>query len=186
MDHRAAKEEPMKLSENVENIEFREKSSNPADFIFELSDSSGQKHIKKNFNSSAAEALRRQQVARLEANIVLLRKKQEEFNRKMEDYIQNIRTLIGCLHRAMASERRQTSEKYAQPQREGTQVRCLTCGQEKLFKDFMVLLARDSTKTNDQTTELIVNDGGKIKKGFFQCPQCGNKNLLIRKINIFP
>ena len=122
-------------------------------------------------------ALKQSQVARLETNVVFLRKKQEEFNRKVEEYVQSIRALILSLKNGAGAEARGAGTGPA-----GTEVRCLTCGAAKVFGEILVVQARDSLTCLSRPTELIVDDAGQIKKGSFRCPRCGNGNLLIREV----
>ena len=161
-------------------IYFEEVQASPADLIHELADPEIGGAI--SLPPTAAVALRRQQVARLEDNIVLLRRKQEEFNRKMEEYIQNIRALIGSLERAISSDGKAPAGKTGGKHRESTQVRCLGCGEEKVFDRLRVIAARESSESITHPTVLIIEDAGRIKKGTFACPKCGNENLLIRKL----
>jgi len=164
----------------TDGIYFDEVEANPADLIHELADPEIGKAIP--LPRTAATALRRQQVARLEDNIVLLRRKQEEFNRKMEEYIQNIRALIGSLERSLSSDERTPAAPTAPAG--STQVRCLSCGVEKVFGGLRVIAAKESTESITGPTTLIVEEAGRIKKGTFACPRCGNENLLIRKLGI--
>jgi hypothetical protein len=161
----------------IKGIFFSEISANPSEFLGEVWD--GELHKGAPLPASVSSALRREQVARLTNNIGLLRKKQEEFNRKIEQYIQNLRALIGTLERSMTPEERDPAS-AAEP-RGGTEVRCLTCGEEKLFRDLRVIAGRESEESFTNPTQVIVEDGGKIKKGTFACPRCGNGNLLIRR-----
>jgi hypothetical protein len=161
-------------------IYFEEVQANPADLIHDLADPEIGKMVPIPF--TAAIALRRQQVARLEDNIVLLRRKQEEFNRRMEEYVQNIRALIGSIERSIAADERSPAPEGRPAGASCTQVRCLGCGEEKVFDHLRVIAARESSESITQPTVLIVEDDGKIKKGTFACPKCGNENLLIRKL----
>jgi hypothetical protein len=163
----------------TKDIIFEELETTPADIMNEIAGAGMDRQVP--IDRGASRELRRRQVARLEDNIVLLRRKQEEFNRKMEEYIQNIRALIGSLERSLAAEA-QAGPEPPRPTAGSTQVRCLSCGQEKVFEDFRVIAARDSEESIDRPTVLIVEESGKIKKGTFSCPQCGNENLLIRKL----
>jgi len=165
---------------STKGIIFEEIQANPTDLLQDLADPELRKCLQ--FPASAARALRKQQVSRLEENILLLRRKQEEFNRKMEEYIQNIRSLIGSLERSIALQEREGKDTLSRPIQEGTQVRCLSCGEEKTFGELRVLVARDSAESFSHPTEVIVEQDGRIKKGTFTCPQCGNENLLIRKV----
>jgi hypothetical protein len=163
----------------TKDIIFEELETTPTDILNEIAETGMEKQAQ--IDPEASRELRRRQVARLEDNIVLLRRKQEEFNRKMEEYIQNIRALIGSLERNLAAEAR-VGPAPVRMTVGSTQVRCLSCGQEKVFEDFRVIAARDSEESLDRPTVLIVEESGKIKKGIFSCPQCGNENLLIRKL----
>ena len=162
----------------AKGIFFSEISADPSEFLGELGDA--QLHKGAPLPPAVSAALRRQQVLRLENNIGLLRKKQEDFNRKMEEYIQNLRALIGTLERSMTIEEREPAP-AARP-RGGTEVRCLTCGEQKLFRNLRVIAGRESEESLATPTQVIVEDAGRIKKGTFSCPCCGNGNLLIRQI----
>ncbi len=162
-------------------IFFEETSSNPAEFISELGDS--RLYRSKSVSAQTTRILRRQQVGRLEANIDFLRQKQNEFNRKMEEYIESIRSLIRSLEQSVAGETTPLDARPIAAPAFGTQVKCLLCGREAVFRDIQVIVARDSMDSIQAPTELIVERGGLIKKGSFRCPECGNENLSIREMN---
>ncbi len=167
--------------ETPKAIFFEETSSNPAEFINEIGDSDH--YRSKSISPQATKILRRQQVGRLEANIGFLRQKQEEFNRKMEEYIESIRSLIKNLEQSVAGDATPVEAPVPAPAAAGTQVSCLSCGREAVFRDIQVIVARDSTESINAPTELIVEREGLIKKGTFRCSDCGNENLTIRELS---
>jgi predicted RNA-binding Zn-ribbon protein involved in translation (DUF1610 family) len=172
-----------------QGIFFRESSASPAQLLAEVGDPSLRRV--EPLPPATVRLLRKRQMDRLEENIRFLRKKQEELNRKMDDYVRNLETLIGGLGRAVggadpAEPKAKPSAKASPPpaaSQGGTQVRCMTCGEEKLFQDLRVIVARPITGPQADPPELIVVDAtGDLKKGVFSCPACGDRNLLIRKL----
>jgi hypothetical protein len=165
------------------SIRFEETSTNTSEILHEMSLPS----LKRNFSLPAQTAmdLRRYQIVRLEENIQVLRQKQEEFHRKMEDYIASIRNLINNLRRGLDSPA--GSEAPAPAPRidaaAGTHVRCIGCGDEKDFPDVEVLYAKEPEDFLAQPTEVIVQQRGQLKKGIFRCPSCGDCNITIRPKN---
>jgi len=170
--YRTGKTEMRCMDDDAGGIFFEELSSSPAEFLSELSRPGNSTRI----SPAAAAALRDHQVSRLEANIGILRKKQEEFNRKLEEYVQGVRALIQSLNSPLEREG-ETPEGI----RGGTQVSCLGCGAVKVFKDIRLITGQDSPDSIPRPTELIVDRGGTIKKGIFHCPTCGHQHLLIRE-----
>ena len=128
-----------------------------------------------------AHVLKRQQIDKLQANIQVLRRKQEEFTRRMDDYIQNIHGLIRALEGSMREEA--NSAAFRESVTGGTQVRCVGCGSEKKFDSVLILSARDSADAIHHPTEVVVDDNGTLRKGTFRCPSCGNQQLLIRDLS---
>jgi hypothetical protein len=159
-------------------IRFEEARLDPAAIARELADLRERKEAP--LPGAAARTLRRQQMGRLETNIRLLRKKQEEFNRKMEEYIQNIRALIGSLEREEAAEDGAGPAGETPEPSAGTHVRCLGCGEEKMF-DGVRVISPGSRSSLDRAADFVVDDGGTIRKGRFSCARCGSGNLVIRR-----
>ena len=159
---------------NSASIRFEEISANTSELLQEMT-LPGLKRSGRLPAHTAAE-LRKHQIARLEENIQILRKKQAEFHRKMEDYIGSIRNLIDNLRRGPASpESAGAPENFM-----GTLVRCVGCGAEKEFPDVEVLFAKEPEDFLTQPTEVIVQQQGQLKKGIFKCPNCGDCNITIR------
>ena len=106
-----------------ESIFFQESSSDSAEFLHELSDPNLLRP--PSFSPAAAIQLRKEQVRKLQENIRVLRKKQAEFNDKMEDYIANLNRLIESLERSITTD---LSRVPADGAHSGaTHVRCLKC-----------------------------------------------------------
>jgi len=160
-------------------IVFHEISSNPDDFLSDLVDADLRKA--RNLSPAAVCALRRHQVARLEGNVAFLQKKQEEFNRRMEEYIQSIRALIGSVERSLDAEGIH-GRRPAAKARGGTRAHCVSCGAATVFRDLHVIAGRDSLESLGEPAGLIVDDAGALKKGSFSCPRCGSGSILIRDL----
>lgn len=131
--------------------------------------------------------LRKMQIKRLEENIGVLRKKQEEFHRRMENYVSSLKNLIDSLQQGLTRDLREHKEQpdrneasKAGVQLHGTVVRCVGCGAEKKFPDVNVLVALEPDEFLTRPTEVIVQDEGQLKKGYFKCPRCGECNLTIK------
>ncbi|MBI4583655.1 MAG: hypothetical protein HY717_06505 [Planctomycetes bacterium] len=165
------------------SIRFEEISTNTNEILHQMS----LPGLKKNFHlpPQTAMDLRRHQIARLEENIQVLRQKQAEFHRKMEDYIASLRNLINNLRRGLDNP---ASQKAPAPApgigaAVGTYVRCVGCGAEKDFPDVNVLYAKEPEDFLAHPTEVIVQHQGQLKKGIFRCPNCGDCNITIRPKN---
>ena len=158
-------------------IQFREIEIDSTNLLREI----GTPGLKKNFKlpPQVAQELRRQQIHRLEENITLLRKKQEEFHHKMEDYVSSLRGLIKNLQQGAPT--RTVSDKALEAKvSAGTYVRCVGCGTEHVFSNLDVLFAHEPEDMFTKPIEVIVQQEGKLKKGTFRCPRCGDCNLSIR------
>ncbi len=156
-------------------IRFEERQVDMGDLLREI----GTPGMKKSFKLPAhvATELRRHQITRLEENIAILRKKQEEFHSKMEDYIKSLRRLIANLEKGLESAEPEPAPKETSS---GTHVRCIGCGSEQVFDDIDVLFAREPEDMFAGPTEVIVRRGGGLRKGSFRCPRCGDCNLSIK------
>jgi hypothetical protein len=157
-----------------EFILFRETNSDPGEFIHELNDPDLLRM--RSLSPPASVQLRREQVARLERNIELLRAKQVEFNRKMDEYIVNLARLIESLEKGIAADE---SRCPGEPHR-GTHVRCLRCQAQRTFRRLEIIVARESDDSLTSPTECYVSEMGKLKKGVFYCLSCGSEALVIR------
>lgn len=137
--------------------------------------------LKKNFRlpPEIAVELRRQQILRLEENIAMLRRKQEEFHRKMEDYVESLRGLIRNLQSGVDHESPKAARSGDRPMG-GALVRCVGCGCERSFPDVDILFAREPEDLFTGPIEVIVQQDGRLKKGVFRCPKCGDCNLTIK------
>ena len=124
--------------------------------------------------------LRRQQVARLQENISILAAKRREFNRRMEDYIQNLTSLIRSIEKGISAETERLHGITETRTCEATRVRCLGCESETIFKGLQVIFARESDESITVPTEVYVLDGNALKKGHFSCMSCGPDSLVIR------
>ena len=157
----------------ADGIFFEELNSNPAEFLFEFF-RPGAASMPP-ISPAAAASLRNLQVSRLEANIGLLRRKQEEFNRKIDEYVQGLRGLI----QSLADPAEPGSDP---PQRGGgTQVACLGCGSVRLFSDIQVISRHEPAPSTPGPIGLMVEQCGCLKKGTFRCPTCGDQHLSVRE-----
>jgi hypothetical protein len=134
-------------------------------------------------SQKAVQSVKRHQVERLKINIGFLRRKQERFNRKLEEYIQGIRALILALEESLVAG--EGADRAAPPEerRAGTRVCCLGCGEERLFAGLKVLHQRDSAGAVGGTGTVIVEERGAIKKGRFRCLACREESLSIRSLD---
>ena len=142
--------------------------------------------LKRNVHlpQDVAKKLRKQQITRLEENIAVLRKKQEEFHQKMEDYIASLGGLINNLRQGLKNKDEKPSDDSSNPRkRGGTYVRCVGCGAEQDFPAVDILFAREPEDMFSKPIEVIVQEDGKLKKGVFRCPRCGNCNLSPRPLS---
>jgi capsule polysaccharide export protein KpsE/RkpR len=162
-----------------QTIKFQESSTSAKDFVHELNDPEMLRN--RRIPPRASIELRRQQVARLRDNITVLVSKREEFNRKMEDYIQNLRSLIRSIEKGIAAELKKLPGEGAGAA-QGTLVRCLGCESEEVFQRLQVIFARESSESFTVPTEVYVLDGDVLKKGHFACALCGTDGLVIRAV----
>jgi hypothetical protein len=163
-----------------ESIEFRELGVPSTDFLHELQDPAILKT--KPLPPKATAELRRRQVERLRANIFALNGKRDEFNRKIAEYVENLKALIRSIERAIQSQAPQSDAAGAEGETPATLVRCLGCDTHKVFRDIQVVFARESLDAMDRPTEVYVLEGSTLKKGQFHCAACGTENLLIRNV----
>lgn len=161
-------------------IQFQEISVRATDFFHELSDPALLRGGE--MPPRATVELRKQQIARLRENILLLTAKREEFNRKLDEYIENLKSLIRSLERSISRELRRSSQDSDPSTAHATLVRCLSCDHERVFKHMQVIFARESDESISLPTEVYVLDGTALKKGLFRCDSCGAGNLVIRAL----
>ena len=161
-------------------IEFQETSASATDFLHELNDPSLLKSC--TLPARATLELRRQQVTRLEENIRLLTVKREEFNRRMDDYIENLKALIRGIQRRIESEVQKSRNRPSAQEDHATVVRCLGCDSQRIFKAMQIIFARESEESISLPTQVYVLDGPTLKKGHFQCVSCGASSLVIRTL----
>jgi len=161
-------------------IEFQETAVSATDFLHELNDP----NLLRNCTvpPRVAVELRKQQVHRLRENISVLTAKRDEFIRKMENYIENLRALIRSIERNLEVEIQSESDHDAQVDSQTTLVRCMSCDAQALFKELRIIFARESEESLSRPTEVYVLDGSALKKGFFCCRSCGAENLVIRTV----
>ena len=164
-------------------IFFQEISDQGTDFLQELNDPALMRADRIPLEVSIQ--LRDNQIRKLEGNIETLRSKQSEFNRKMEEYITNLRRLIESLERANGIDSENASDSspdVAPPsqQTNGIHVSCLKCEDQKTFPDLRIIFARESEESILTPTECYVAESGEIKKGVFFCSDCGGEMLTIR------
>ena len=158
-------------------IEFQETAVSATDFLHEL-------HDPGLLRSGAlpphvAAELRRQQVQRLRENISLLVAKRDEFNRKMETYIENLRALIRSIEKSISVG---LDVKDDEGGLKATLVRCMSCDTQRTFQELRIIFARESDESLARPTVLYVIEGSALKKGHFRCNSCGAENLVIRTV----
>jgi hypothetical protein len=158
------------------SIQFKEVSSRAADFLHELNDPEILRNRK--IPPAASIELRKEQVARLRENIGVLEAKRDEFNRKMEEYIQNLASLVRGIEKGIAAESNKLESGAAVGQ--DTLVRCLGCESEAIFRGLQIIFARESNESFTLPTEVYVLEGARLKKGHFSCSACGSERLVIR------
>lgn len=161
-----------------ETIRFQETSATATDFLHELNDPALLKA--REMPAQAVVALRRKQIHRLRENIVLLTAKREEFNRKLDDYIENLRNLIRAIENGIRDELEMAARSAAEGEPKATVVRCLSCDAQRVFKDIQVLYAKESDDSLEEPTAVYVLEGTTLKKGHFVCDSCGEGHLVIR------
>jgi hypothetical protein len=160
-------------------IHFQEVQSDASDLMQELGSPDARRNVRVPF--PVAVELRRNQIRRLQENISILRRKREEFNRRMEDYIDSLEHLIANLRRGVETqEQHDAVAPHEGDEIGGTVVRCVGCGGEKEFPNVNVLIAVEPDNYLAQPTEVIIECSGELKKGYFKCPKCGEFNLTIR------
>lgn len=159
-------------------IRFQETSATATDFLHELNDPALLKT--REMPPQAAVALRRKQIHRLRENIVLLTAKREEFNRKLDDYIENLRNLIRTIESGLREELEKAARSAAEGEAKATVVRCLSCDAQRVFKDIQVLYAKECDDSLEAPTAVYVLEGTTFKKGHFVCDSCGDGHLVIR------
>lgn len=161
-------------------IQFQEISVRATEFFHELSDPgllrSGE------MPPRATLEIRKQQIARLRENILLLTAKREEFNRKMDEYIENLKALIRSLEKNISRELKGGAQDAAATGEHSTLVRCLKCDSQRLFKEMQIVFARESDESLCLPTEVYVLEGSALKKGLFLCDACGPGNMVIRPL----
>ncbi len=156
-------------------IFFEEVSGNAGDFLHELSDPNLLRN--REIPVSAKTELRRHQVARLQATISVLSEKRREFNRRMDEYVQNLEKLVENLESELPIE---PEAEDATDSSGCTRVCCLHCETERCFEELNVVFARESEESLEQPTELYVLEKGSLKKGHFRCVVCGTESLVIK------
>jgi len=161
-------------------IQFQEISVRATDFFHELSDPALLRNAE--MPPRATVELRKQQIARLRENILLLTAKREEFNRKMDEYIENLKSLIRSLEKNVSRELKRSAETLESSAPQATLVRCLSCDNQRVFKRMQVIFARESDESISLPTEVYVLDGTVLKKGLFRCESCGAGSLVIRPL----
>ena len=115
--------------------------------------------------------IREEQVARLQSNLQLLKAKQDEFNRRIGAYTQQIEALLTTL------AREETDAPHPSPQSPVLHVRCVGCGRERNFDGYTVVKAFEPAQNLDGPTELWVHTPEGLRRGMFRCPECGAASL---------
>ncbi len=164
------------MESETPQIVFEEITIATGKLMQELASPEARKNRKVPF--PVASQLRQHQITRIEENIQVLRRKQAEFNKKMEDYVQSLESLLKSLQEG--GDAQADSEDLEDPG--GTYVRCIGCGLERQFEEVHVLVALEPEDYLAEPTEVIVQKEGELKKGLFKCPQCGNSNMTIRPL----
>ena len=168
----------MSLQASNSSIQFREVSGRAADFLHELNDPEILRNRK--IPTVASIELRKEQIARLRDNISVLEAKRDEFNRKMEEYIQNLATLVRGIEKGIAAEAEKAGDDPGATPGHDTRVRCLGCECEAVFRGLQIIFARESNESFTLPTEVYVLEGTRLKKGHFSCTSCGSERLVIR------
>ena len=163
-----------------QSIQFEEISTSATDFLHELNDPSLLRAA--DISPKVAVELRKQHLLKLRENIDVLTAKRTEFNRKIEEYIQNLKALIRNVEKSIATAVEKLSKLEAETHPQATLVRCLCCDTQRIFRDLQILFARESDESLSLPTELYVLQGEIFKKGRFRCGTCGDENLLIRPV----
>lgn len=171
-------EESPSLDSESTDILFEEIETGTARLMQELASPEARKNRKIPFPVAAK--LRQHQVARIEENIRVLRGKQAEFNRKMEDYVKSLEGLLTSLQESL--DKGEDSPESSTSGAGGTYVRCIGCGTEKRFEDIHVLVALEPEDVLTRPTEVIAQVGEDLRKGLFRCPHCGSDNMTIRPL----
>ncbi|HVR76553.1 MAG TPA: hypothetical protein VMT52_19645 [Planctomycetota bacterium] len=161
-----------------QKIEFQETSASATDFLHELNDPDLLRN--RVIPPRAALELKRQQILKLRSNITFLVAKREEFNRKMDDYVRNFESLVQRLEAGLSPAGGPDASSPGAAARQGTNVRCLACDTEHVFRELQIIFARESEESIASPTEVYVLDGGVLKKGHFRCGSCGPSSLVIR------
>jgi hypothetical protein len=160
-----------------QKIKFQEVSSTATEFLHELSDPDLLRN--RRIPPAAAIELRKQQVLKLQQNIVVLVGKREEFSRRMTEYIHNLEKLVRSLENGISTDGEQAGESQTLAST-GTKVRCLNCETERNFRKLQIIFARESAESMATPTEVYVLEGGSLKKGHFACRACGTESLVIQ------
>jgi hypothetical protein len=163
-----------------ERIEFEEVSSRAKDFLHELNDPSLLRA--KNLPPEVSVEIRRQQILKIQENISVLLAKREEFNRRMDEYMENLKSLMRSIERGLEDETKRVLPRGDSTDGAATMVRCLNCDTQRVFKDLQVVFARESEESFMKPTEVYVLSDRRLKKGRFRCASCGAENLLIRSL----
>ena len=162
-------------------IRFEEIQTDLAELVQQISTPGGERNGKLPFSLSVE--LRKMQMKRLEDNVRVLRKKQQEFNHRMESYIGGLEKLIATVEQGLARDQSEHQEEEEQASSEtstGTLVRCVGCGSEGEFPHVNVLVALEPGEFLSSPTQVIIEEGGKLKKGVFKCPGCGECQMMIK------
>ncbi len=158
-------------------IFFQEISSDTSEFLHELSDPDLVRA--QSIPSEVSAHLRSAQVEKLQHNVETLRNKQNDFNRKMDDYVGNLERLIQSLESSKSSAAKAIDATLAE-ESSVTRVTCQSCEDQRTFDDLNVLFARESEDSIHQPTQCYVSKSGEIKKGVFFCSSCGGETLTIQ------
>lgn len=164
-------------------IRFNELTSSTGEFLHEMNAPDLLRPGR--LSQGVVRSLREEQVERLRRNISVLRHKQDEFNRRIDEYVANLEQLILGLERRSSDPappgRESQRPRDGDPELDiGTTVRCLRCGVSHHFDGLTVISARESDESLDSPTQCYVHLDGSLRKGVFRCESCGSEALQIR------
>ncbi len=119
--------------------------------------------------------IRTEQLDKLQRNIDNLRQKQKKFNNYINNYIHSLQELI----QSIASQ--PPPEEGAAGACTSLFIRCLGCGREQTFQGYSVIKAIEPDKLEAPTEFWLYTPQG-LKRGTFNCPECGPSHLSIKCI----
>jgi hypothetical protein len=133
-------------------------------------------------HTATARFLRERQLERLRGRIHFLRKKQEELNRRVEEYVQSLHSLMRTVETGPHGERTRGADRPGggspRTGEAGTRVRCRGCGCERTFEGLLVVHSAER-KGLPGGGPVVVDDHGTLRRGAFCCRRCGECYLAV-------